>query len=156
DLRELAGQQEALDARRAEAEARFESLDQVLAEQQERLAELDMQVEDLARQAEQSRQLGRDQERAAQEAEYSVRTLRHRLDELRRTLQLAEEQARCSGAELESLQGELFELDESVAQAGLQDALERKSTRLNSSHVKISYAVFCLKKKKENECMTIS
>src|SRR5690606_41186931 len=27
-------------------------------------------------------------------------------------------------------------------------ALDRKSTRLNSSHVKISYAVFCLKKKK--------
>src|SRR5207253_3994958 len=30
--------------------------------------------------------------------------------------------------------------------------LDRKSTRLNSSHVAISYAVFCLKKKKkENE-----
>src|SRR5690606_39349997 len=28
---------------------------------------------------------------------------------------------------------------------------DRKSTRLNSSHVKISYAVFCLKKKKK-EC----
>src|SRR5690606_40963264 len=27
---------------------------------------------------------------------------------------------------------------------------DRKSTRLNSSHVKISYAVFCLKKKKTN------
>src|SRR5207302_8836431 len=27
-------------------------------------------------------------------------------------------------------------------------ARDRKSTRLNSSHVKISYAVFCLKKKK--------
>src|SRR5690606_39483181 len=27
------------------------------------------------------------------------------------------------------------------------DAGDRKSTRLNSSHVKISYAVFCLKKK---------
>src|SRR5699024_12448633 len=27
--------------------------------------------------------------------------------------------------------------------------LDRKSTRLNSSHVSISYAVFCLKKKKE-------
>src|SRR5690606_41954305 len=26
-------------------------------------------------------------------------------------------------------------------------AIDRKSTRLNSSHVKISYAVFCLKKK---------
>src|SRR5690606_40147557 len=28
---------------------------------------------------------------------------------------------------------------------------DRKSTRLNSSHVKISYAVFCLKKKKTEE-----
>src|SRR5437868_15194348 len=28
--------------------------------------------------------------------------------------------------------------------------LDRKSTRLNSSHVSISYAVFCLKKKKNN------
>src|SRR3712207_6884536 len=29
------------------------------------------------------------------------------------------------------------------------EALDRKSTRLNSSHANISYAVFCLKKKKE-------
>src|SRR3989442_7558000 len=28
---------------------------------------------------------------------------------------------------------------------------DRKSTRLNSSHVRISYAVFCLKKKKESK-----
>src|SRR3712207_6861092 len=28
--------------------------------------------------------------------------------------------------------------------------LDRKSTRLNSSHANISYAVFCLKKKKSN------
>src|SRR3712207_9233482 len=28
---------------------------------------------------------------------------------------------------------------------------DRKSTRLNSSHANISYAVFCLKKKKESE-----
>src|SRR5690606_40791863 len=34
------------------------------------------------------------------------------------------------------------ELDAHTGQA------DRKSTRLNSSHVKISYAVFCLKKKK--------
>src|SRR5690606_26707625 len=32
--------------------------------------------------------------------------------------------------------------------AGYAFGLDRKSTRLNSSHVKISYAVFCLKKKK--------
>src|SRR5215510_1685407 len=29
---------------------------------------------------------------------------------------------------------------------------DRKSTRLNSSHVAISYAVFCLKKKKNDSC----
>src|SRR5690606_42011229 len=31
---------------------------------------------------------------------------------------------------------------------------DRKSTRLNSSHVKISYAVFCLKKKKKQATRT--
>src|SRR5690349_23427774 len=30
----------------------------------------------------------------------------------------------------------------------VQEGTDRKSTRLNSSHVEISYAVFCLKKKK--------
>src|SRR5689334_23815215 len=30
---------------------------------------------------------------------------------------------------------------------------DRKSTRLNSSHSSISYAVFCLKKKKKNETL---
>src|SRR2546430_4203435 len=31
-------------------------------------------------------------------------------------------------------------------------ARDRKSTRLNSSHSQISYAVFCLKKKKNSNC----
>src|SRR3712207_8009068 len=31
----------------------------------------------------------------------------------------------------------------------LEAAVDRKSTRLNSSHANISYAVFCLKKKKQ-------
>src|SRR2546430_13186223 len=33
---------------------------------------------------------------------------------------------------------------------------DRKSTRLNSSHSQISYAVFCLKKKKPPKCDTLS
>src|SRR5437870_10914000 len=33
--------------------------------------------------------------------------------------------------------------------------LDRKSTRLNSSHVAISYAVFCLKKKKSTHIDTL-
>src|SRR2546422_5448351 len=32
---------------------------------------------------------------------------------------------------------------------------DRKSTRLNSSHGYISYAVFCLKKKKKNRCQKL-
>src|SRR5690606_41010903 len=43
-------------------------------------------------------------------------------------------------------------LDEQAEVTGVvpDDRTDRKSTRLNSSHVKISYAVFCLKKKKKN------
>src|SRR5438874_10302187 len=37
-----------------------------------------------------------------------------------------------------------------------QDPLDRKSTRLNSSHVEISYAVFCLKKKKKKKTKSIA
>src|SRR5690349_23472351 len=37
---------------------------------------------------------------------------------------------------------------------GLPTRLDRKSTRLNSSHVEISYAVFCLKKKKTKGWLT--
>src|SRR5437660_7480527 len=33
--------------------------------------------------------------------------------------------------------------------------IDRKSTRLNSSHVAISYAVFCLKKKKKNRTLNL-
>src|SRR5256885_10637455 len=33
---------------------------------------------------------------------------------------------------------------------------DRKSTRLNSSHLVISYAVFCLKKKKQTVCSRVS
>src|SRR5690349_22456682 len=32
-----------------------------------------------------------------------------------------------------------------------REDIDRKSTRLNSSHVEISYAVFCLKKKKKKK-----
>src|SRR5690554_7647021 len=38
-----------------------------------------------------------------------------------------------------------------------RQSIDRKSTRLNSSHVRISYAVFCLKKKiKQNPTHTLT
>src|SRR5690606_41187011 len=51
---------------------------------------------------------------------------------------------------------EVLEVIDGTAEIWLEDEKavvtanqDRKSTRLNSSHVKISYAVFCLKKKSE-------
>src|SRR5690606_39481223 len=49
---------------------------------------------------------------------------------------------------VEELQQPGFTLDEGrVLRLAVPDGQDRKSTRLNSSHVKISYAVFSLKKK---------
>src|SRR5690349_24019716 len=55
----------------------------------------------------------------------------------------------------------LLEPAKDLAEVGVQFNLlaeDRKSTRLNSSHVEISYAVFCLKKKikNKNQLPTIS
>src|SRR5690554_7664480 len=53
--------------------------------------------------------------------------------------------------------GDILPLAEKYAAEGADElvfydisASDRKSTRLNSSHVRISYAVFCLKKKNYN------
>src|SRR5690606_41679116 len=58
--------------------------------------------------------------------------------------------------EIETVGGRPIETWEEATLAILDELLgdglidiDRKSTRLNSSHVKISYAVFCLKKKKK-------
>src|SRR3712207_7672833 len=47
-------------------------------------------------------------------------------------------------------QGPVHVVLQPVAEAPVLDVVgDRKSTRLNSSHANISYAVFCLKKKKQ-------
>src|SRR3712207_8504446 len=45
---------------------------------------------------------------------------------------------------------------EAEARIGHVDDRDRKSTRLNSSHANISYAVFCLKKKKKHKIYHLS
>src|SRR2546427_8321633 len=47
---------------------------------------------------------------------------------------------------------ELVRCDAPVATLALAENPDRKSTRLNSSHSQISYAVFCLKKKNKEPC----
>src|SRR5207302_5684358 len=56
------------------------------------------------------------------------------------------EEADVDPARLQPVVEHLGHADHRVRGLG-QDPVDRKSTRLNSSHVKISYAVFCLKKK---------
>src|SRR5690554_5641636 len=60
-------------------------------------------------------------------------------------------------ANIASVYYQLLALDEQiqVTEATIKTrSKDRKSTRLNSSHVRISYAVFCLKKKKKNKSIT--
>src|SRR5438874_5226987 len=65
-----------------------------------------------------------------------------------------ENRARHRAPEIRSLVGPTDPVPKRNAPRGgndrrLQQRRDRKSTRLNSSHVEISYAVFCLKKKKK-------
>src|SRR3712207_7173976 len=61
--------------------------------------------------------------------------------------------------ELEQPMEKVFEIyirttPERLWEAITNPDIDRKSTRLNSSHANISYAVFCLKKKKKNSIKT--
>src|SRR5690606_15890030 len=76
-----------------------------------------------------------------------LRELAGRLREYRDSVKADDIEARLKGVRDQAVRSlrdrsELFEAGGSVIRLG-----DRKSTRLNSSHVKISYAVFCLKKK---------
>src|SRR5690625_5525432 len=51
----------------------------------------------------------------------------------------------------ESIKQKGEEMKEKIVKKNGIRLLDRKSTRLNSSHVAISYAVFCLKKKKKKK-----
>src|SRR2546421_6741415 len=59
-----------------------------------------------------------------------------------------EEQGQHDGPRDPRLPDGIAEALRNLRQQGLRVGEDRKSTRLNSSHDQISYAVFCLKKKK--------
>jgi len=118
-------------ASKEEAQARFEALDNELAEQQTRYEDAQMAGEALAAQLAQSSQQVRDLEAQVQETRFALRGLHARVADIRRNQQLAGEQMQRAKDELEGLQGELFELDATAAQAGLQEALEARTEAEN-------------------------
>src|SRR6266536_6043109 len=100
------------------------------------------------RQGRQKRRRGRDRQRRRQERDGQGSPRRH---ERRRSME-RQRQRRLLG----HLGSRASRLIRSPSQsARLMPGLDRKSTRLNSSHEWISYAVFCLKKKKKKYTIII-
>src|SRR3712207_7694988 len=62
-------------------------------------------------------------------------------------------EAALAPADLPGRHGEMHFMIISFSHLWSSTLLDRKSTRLNSSHANISYAVFCLKKKKNKQDM---
>ena len=126
---EVDGQLEGLDERRAIGEARFEELDLQLATTQELHAELEEAVFAAERTLAEAREQGRALERQAQESQVQARALAARRAELQRAVETAAQQASNNVQAGDQLELELGALNDSAAEAGLQNALELKSLR---------------------------
>ncbi len=129
DMAEIEAQLDALQERRVTAEARFEELDMQLADSQERHAQLDDRVISAERRLSESREQQRTLERQTQEAQYALRSLAARREELARTLAIAAQQATTVAQEEARAREELSRLNDAAAQGGLQDALAAKLAR---------------------------
>jgi chromosome segregation protein len=127
DLAEIAAQEAEQQQVKAESEEKFQQLDVELAGIQE--IHEDGQTDYLAKeqQLNDARQRLRELERAAQEAEFNEKSHRSRIDELRRSIATASEQAAQLFANMQQGHLELENLDDQAAQAGLQSLLEKRS-----------------------------
>ena len=129
DLGEIDHQMNELQERKVTLEARFEELDMQLADSQERHAQLDDRVIEAERKRNESREQQRALERQSQEAQFALRSLASRRDELARSMDIAAQQAASIASEAQRAQEELSRLTDVAAQAGLQGALSVKLER---------------------------
>ena len=100
-----------------------------LADSQERHAQLDDRVIEAERRRAESREQQRTLERQPQEAQFALRSLAARRDELARSIDIAAQQAASIAGEEERARDELLRLNDAAAQGGLQDALNVKLER---------------------------
>ena len=129
ELQDIDEQLDQLQERQVTAEARFEELDMQLADSQERAAQIDDRVIEAERSLTQAREQQRALERQAQEAQFALRALAARSDELSRSIDMAAQQAAGLVDEEQRAQDELARLSDAAAQAGLQSALALKLER---------------------------
>ena len=129
DLAEIAAQEEEQNQVRMESEEKFEQLDIALADLQG--AHEDGQTDFLNKEQAlaDAREKLRELERAAQEAQFAEKSQRSKLDELRRNIATATQQAAQVAESIEVGQQELESLETGAANDGLQDLLDRRSTQ---------------------------
>ena len=127
ELAEIAAQETEQQQTRAESEAKFEQLDMELAELQERHEEGQTAYLTREQQLNDARVRLRDLERAAQEAEFSEKSQRNKIEELKRSIATALEQATQLFASMQQGHLELESLDDQAAQAGLQSLLDKRT-----------------------------
>ena len=129
DVAEIEAQLDEFQERKITAEGRFEALDMQLADSQERHAQLEDQLIAAERRRAESREQQRTLERQLQEAQFALRTLAARREELARSIAIATQQAASIAAEEGRARDELSRLTDAAAQGGLQDALHAKLAR---------------------------
>jgi chromosome segregation protein len=129
DMGEIEAHLSDLEERKVTAEGRFEELDMQLADSQERHAQLDDRVIEVERKLNESREQQRALERQSQEAQFALRALTSRREELARSIQIAAQQADTIAQEEQRAKDELSRLTDAAAQAGLQAALGVKLER---------------------------
>ncbi len=129
DIGEMDAQLGDLQERKVTAEGRFEELDMQLADSQQRHAQLDDRVIEAERKLGESREQQRALERQAQEAQFALRSLTSRRQELALSISIAAQQAETIAEEEQRAKEELSRLSDAAAQAGLQSALRVKLER---------------------------
>jgi len=127
DLAEIEMQEVEQQQIKAESEAKFEQLDIELAELQESHENGQTDYLSKEQQLNDARQRLRELERAAQEAEFSEKSQRNKIDELKRSIATALEQAAQLFASMQQGSLELESLDDQAAQAGLQSLLDKRT-----------------------------
>jgi chromosome segregation protein len=129
DLAEIAAQEAEQQQIKMESEEKFEQLDMELAELQG--THEDGQTEFLAREQAltDAREKLRELERAAQEAQFAEKSQRSKIEELRRNIATATEQAAQVAESIAAGQIELESLEAGAANDGLQDLLDRRTTQ---------------------------
>ncbi|MEX3814619.1 chromosome segregation protein SMC [Paraburkholderia sp. BR13439] len=129
ELEEIAAQVDEQRALRAESEANFERHDGELAELQARFEDHQLAFEALDEELTTARGEARDLDRAATDARFAARNMANRIDELKRSIQVAHEQSERVAGSLEDARAELETINEQTAHTGLQDALDIRAVK---------------------------